>query len=261
MSGPVIVTLDIESQRAVTETWDLWPKYIPIDNVIVPKRILCFAAKIYGKDKVHFHAAWNDHDAEAYDKMIRAAWDLLNRADIVVGWNSTRYDIQHFQAAFGRLELGPPSPFRSLDLMQVAKKNFSSGEMSNKLDWFSREWLGDRKLNHSATDIWRDIRYGNRDERRAAQKVMREYNRKDVLLTERLFERFKPWTGINYALYSPELDESGRLQRCTKCASGNLQSRGRFHTNTYSYERFYCNDCGGWNKGRRMVYTTELRPC
>lgn len=252
-----ILTLDIESQRAITETWDLYPKFIPIDSVIVPKRILCFAAKWHGHEKVHFHASWKDGDQVAYDKMIRKAWELLDAADIVVGWNSTRYDLQHLQAAFGRLNLGPPSPYRSLDLMQVAKKNFRAGEMSLKLDWFSQMWLGDEKLKHDGRDLWRDLRYGNREERRAAQKLMTAYNKKDVILTEQLFDRFKPWTGINFALYEDHLDDT---PRCVKCASDNLQSRGRFFTTSFAYQRYRCNDCGSWSRGKRMIYSTELRP-
>ncbi len=240
------------------ETFDLWPKYIPIDRVIVPTRILCFAAKWHDKDKIHFHAAWDDDDTDAYDKMIKAAWELLNSADIVVGWNSTRFDVQYFQAAFGRLGLGPPSPFRSLDLMQVAKKNFKAGELSLKLDWFSRMWLGDRKVKHGGTDLWHDIRHGTRDERRSAQKVMKTYNCKDVVLTEQLFDRFKPWTGINYALYENSDDN---VPRCTKCSSEKLEKRGFFYTTAFSYQRYHCNDCGSWSKGRRMIYSTELRPC
>lgn len=172
----MILTLDIECQRAVVERFDLYPGFTHIDRVIRDKRILCFAAKWHGQEKVHFHAAWDDDDVVAHEKMIRAAWELLDAADIVVGWNSTRFDVQHLQSAFGRLKLGPPSPFRSLDLMQVAKKNFKAGELSLKLDWFSRMWLGDRKLSHGGTDLWYEIRYGNRAERRAAQKVMKSYN-------------------------------------------------------------------------------------
>lgn len=259
MSGPAILTLDLETQRGIVETFDLWPKYIPIDSVIVPTRILCFAAKWHGKKRVHFHAAWNDDDTNAYDDMVRAAWELFDAADIVVGWNSNRFDVQHFQAAFGRLGLGPPSPFRSLDLMQVAKKNFKAGELSLKLDWFSQRWLGDRKLDHSGRDLWRDIRYGNREERRAAQRLMRDYNRQDVLLTEQLFDRFKPWTGINYALYENSGDDT---PRCTKCGSENLERRGFFYTTSFSYQRYKCKEksCGSWSKGKRRVYTTELRP-
>ncbi|MBB3752501.1 hypothetical protein FHT44_005013 [Mycolicibacterium sp. BK634] len=252
------MTIDIETQRAITETWDLWPKYIPIDNVIIPKRILCFAAKWHDDDEVQFYSAWDDNDQESYDAMIRAAWELLDQAQVVVGWNSTRFDIQHFNAAFGRLELGPPSPFRSLDLMKVAKKNFAAGELSLKLDWFSRMWLGDRKTDHGGRDLWRDIRYGKPAEKLEAQRIMEEYNRHDVELTEQLLDRFKPWTGVNWALFDSDGDDG--TPRCTTCSSTKIQKRGYFYTTCMTYQRYRCNDCGSWSRGASRVYTTELRP-
>jgi len=253
-----ILSLDIETQRSVVEVFDLWPKYIPIDRVIVPKRVLCFAAKWLDEDDVTFCSAWEDHDTDAFDAMIREAWMLLDEADVVVGWNSTRFDLQHLQAAFGRMELGPPSPYRSLDLFQVAKKNFGSGEMSLKLQWFSRFWLGDEKTDHEGLDLWHEIRYGDKKQKAEAQRIMREYNIHDVELTERLFERFKPWTGINYALYDVDGDDG--KPRCTKCASESVQKRGFFYTTAQAYQRYRCNECGSWSRGARRVYTTELRP-
>lgn len=255
--GAKILVLDIETQRALVESFTLFPKYIPIDRVVRPSRILCFAAKWVGDESTKFYAAWDDDDDAAYERMVRAAWKLFDEADIIVGWNSFRFDIQHFTAAFGRLGLGPPSPSRSLDLMKVAKRNFA-GEMSLKLDWFSWRWLGDRKTNHGGDDLWHQIRYGNRAERRKAQRIMREYNVHDVELTERLFERFKPWTGINYALY--EADAGDGVPRCATCSSENLVKRGFFYTTAFKYQRYRCKDCGCWTKGKRMLYTTELRP-
>lgn len=254
--SPRILVFDIETQRAVLETWDLWPKYIPIDNVLVPTRVLCFAAKFVGESKIKFHAAWDDDDTEAFDKMIRKAWDLLDQADIVVGWNSDRFDVQYFNAAFGRLGMGPPSPYRSLDLIKVVKKSFAKGELSMKLDWYSRQWLGDQKTHHEGLDLWREIRYGDDAQKRAAQRVMKKYNIHDVELTEQLFEKFKPWTGINYALYE---DREGAAI-CTKCSSENIHRRGHFFTTAFKYQRYRCNDCGSWSRGKRMVYSTELRP-
>jgi len=252
-----ILTLDIETLPAIVETFGLFPNYIPIDNVITPGRVLCFAAKWYGERSTMFHAAWDDNDAKAYEKMAGAAWDLFDQADIIVGWNSTRFDIQHLNAVFGRLELGPPSPFRSLDLMQVAKRNFKSGEMSMKLDWFSRQWLGDTKLKHSGMKLWQDIRRGEKAEKLKARKTMERYNIKDVKLTEQLFDRFLPWTGINFALYD-EADDGA--ETCIKCSSDNLHKRGFFYTTISKYQRFRCLDCGAWSRGRKMIYTTELRP-
>lgn len=255
-----ILTLDIETQRAIAEMWDPYPHYTPMDRMLVPPRVLCFAAKFYDKKKTHFHAAWDDHDADSYEAMVREAWILLNDADVVIGWNSDRFDIQYLNAAFIRTGLGPPAPFRSLDLIKVVRKHFAKGEPYKKLDWYSKELLGDRKVKHSATDLWEDIRWGTDEEKLAAQKLMKKYNIHDVTLTEQLFEKFRPWTGVNFTIFDPEFDAEGRLAGCTKCGSEKLHSRGRFYTTAYAYERFYCTACRGWNRGRKMIYSTELRP-
>lgn len=253
-----ILTLDIETTRAVVESFNLWPNYINIDRVRMPSRVLCFAASWRDESSPIFKAAWKDGDDEAYADMMEEAYNLLNEADFIVTWNGDRFDLQWLEAEFGRLGLGRPAPYRSIDLFKVAKKNFGKGLMSLKLDWSARQWLGDRKLPHGGTDLWDDIRYGNREERRAAQKVMKTYNIKDTKLTAELFERFLPWIGENFALYDSDADDG--VLRCIKCSSEDVHRRGYFPTKTCMYPRWRCNDCGSWSKGRRMSYTNDLRP-
>lgn len=257
-----LLTLDIETQRGIAETFDLWPKYIPIDRVRVPARMLCFASKWYDEDEVEFYAAWDEDKGfhvkpKQYRAMIQAGWDLLDRADVVVTWNGNRFDLQWFEGEFGRLEMGPPSPYKSLDLFQVARKKFGRSLMSLKLDWSARQWLGDRKVPHGGSDLWEDIRYGDKETCAAAKQLMRDYNIHDTVLTERLIDRYRAWTGVNFALYD---EDNAERVVCPKCESANIQKRGLFYTTTYAYQRYRCSDCGGWSRGRRSVYTTELRP-
>jgi hypothetical protein len=261
MSAKILV-LDIETQRAIVETFDLWPKYININQIRVPTRILCFAAKWHDEDEVMFHAAWDeDRDyhvkPKQYREMIKVAWDLLNEADFVVTWNGNRFDNQWFMAEFGRLGFGPPSPFKSLDLFVVAKRKFGQGLMSLKLDWSARQWLGDKKVTHSGVDLWGDIRYGTKDEKAFAQGLMTTYNIHDVTLTDQLFERYLPWIGANFAMYDE--DHIDR-EVCPYCESPKIVKRGKAPALTYMYQRYYCKDCKGWSKGKKMIYTTELRP-
>lgn len=253
-----MLAIDIETQRAVTETFSLWSKFTHIDRVVVPSRVLCFAAKWHDEDDPMFEAAWDDGDEDAYRSMIIAAWDLYDNADFIVTWNGDRFDNQWLQAEFHRLGLGSPSPYRSIDLFKVFKKNFAAGLMSLKLDWSARRVLGDRKDSHGGRDLWHDIRYGTAAEKAAAQKTMMRYNIQDVVLTDRLFDTALPWIGENFALYDADADD-GKM-RCTRCASENLQKRGYFPTKAFMYQRYRCNDCGSWSRGKRMVYTTELRP-
>ena len=126
-----------------------------------------------------------------------------------------------------------------------------------KLDWFAREWLGDRKLKHDGIELWQAIRRGSDKEKVKAQRIMRRYNIKDVKLTEELFNRFLPWTGVNFSLYD---EDNADRTVCPFCESPKIQKRGLFPTRTYQYQRYYCTACKGWSRGRRMYYTTEIRP-
>ncbi|SKV08969.1 Predicted exonuclease [Mycobacteroides abscessus subsp. abscessus] len=256
-----ILTVDIETQRAIVETFSLYKPFIHIDRVVKPSRILCFAAQWRGSDKVIFHAAWDDADGDAYDRMIRAAWELLNEADIVVTYNGDRFDLQWFNAEFERLKLGPPTPYKSFDLVKLTKQKFKQGLLSLKLDWSSRIYLGDRKVLHGGTDLWHDIRYGTRAERRAAQKIMREYCEHDTVLTGRLMERWLPWSKLNLSLYEDNDDE---LLHCVKCNGTDLKRDGvKFYaTSGFLYQMYRCKSksCRATSRGKRAQRSSELRP-
>lgn len=254
-----ILVLDIETQRAIVETFSLFRPFIHIDRVLTPTRVLCFAAKWRGDDKVIFKAAWRDNDPDAYLRMMRAAWDLLNKADIVVTWNGDRFDVQWFEAEFVRLGLGRPTPYKSVDLIKTVKRWFKGGLMSMKLDWSSRMILKDRKVPHGGTDLWHDIRHGTRVEQRSAEKLMAEYNIHDVELTERLFDVQLPYLNVNLALY--ERNEDG-LMHCTKCNGTDLKRDGvKFRaTNAGLFQMWRCKDCNSTSTGAKRVSTTELRP-
>jgi hypothetical protein len=256
-----ILTLDIETQRAIVETFSIWKPFIGIDHIIQPTRVLCFAAKWRGEDKMIFKAAWtdpwvDDTAAGSYLNMMQALFDLLSEADYVVTWNGDRFDLQWIESECGRLKLGRPAPYKSVDLIKTNKRWFKGGQMSMKLDWTSRQWLHDHKTKHGATDLWHDIRYGTRAEKRAAQALMKEYNIHDTELTEQILELYLPWTNINLALHVPD----DGLLRCTKCSSENVRRKGFKATLAGVYQQYVCRDCGSWSRGHRRLTTTELRP-
>lgn len=254
-----ILVIDLETQRSIVETFSLFRPFIHIDRVIRDSRILCFAARWRGEEKMIFKSCWQDDDEDAYKAMLQSAWDLLDEADFVVTFNGDRFDIQWLQEEFGCFGLGRPTPCKSLDLFKTQKKHFRAGLLSGKLDWSSRKWLKDRKIPHGGTDLWHDIRYGNRAERREAQRTMRTYCEHDTRLTGKLFEAYLPWINVNFALYEDNDDE---LLHCTKCNSTNMKRDGKkkYGTSAYLYQMHRCKDCDGTSRGKRFQSTTELRP-
>jgi hypothetical protein len=263
-----VLTIDIETQRAIVETWQTYKPFITIDNIIVDARVLCFAAKWRGKDKIIFKSCWKDpvtvHGevpdvAAEYFKMMQSAWELLDQADILVTYNGDRFDWQWLEREFTRLGLGKPLPYKSCDLMKVNKKWFRAGQLSMKLDWSLRKMLGTQKVPHGGVDLWHDIRYGTPTEHRSACKTMREYNIGDTVKTADLFETWLPYTGLNMALFGSSDDG---LLHCTKCDSTKVRKEhGKFHrTNGYAYQLYRCDVCGAASRGKRYKITTELRP-
>lgn len=253
-----ILVVDVETQRAVVETFSIFRPFIHIDRILVPTRLLCFAAKWIDDDDVIFKSAWVDNDEDAYLRMLKSLYDLFNEADYIVSWNGDRFDMQWVESELGRLSLGRPSPYKSIDLIKTNKKWFKGGQMSMKLDWSCRQWLKDEKVHHAGTDLWHDIRHGTREEQRAARRLMKEYNIKDTLLTERMYHRYLPWLPINLAL---DCEDDG-IMRCTKCKSQNLKKDGvkYYRTNASLFQIWRCKDCGSSSKGHRRSSTTELRP-
>jgi DNA polymerase elongation subunit (family B) len=262
-SAARVLTFDIETQRAIVETFSLFSKFTHMDRVLVPARVLCFSARWRGEDKTIFKAAWNEDsrfhvDQVQYEKILQVIFELLDRAHVVITWNGDRFDLQWIEAECNRLGMGRPSPYKSVDLCKIAKKRFDKGLMSRKLEWSARYWLHDGKVKHGGTDLWHDIRHGTTAEKRAAQKLMREYCVHDTVLTERVFdEYYLPWSPVNLALYNSNID--GELA-CTKCGTpGELEPAGFYYADAYAYDQYRCRKCKGVSKSARSKHTTPLR--
>jgi hypothetical protein len=99
-------------------------------------------------------------------------------------------------------------------------------------------------LGHKAEtggfQLWLDCMSG--DEK--AWRKMRKYNAQDVVLLEKVYDRFKPWhtSHPNIAIKSAEL-------RCPACASLNVQRRGYQYLASFKRVRYQCNECAKWSLG------------
>lgn len=185
---PRVLIVDIETMANLVWEWDVKPRayYLDPKMIVQHKRTISFAAKWLGERKVLYFSEFH-HDRET---MVQAAWDLLDQADAVVGYNSKRFDIKHLQTEFLLEGLGPPSHFQQIDLLQVVRREFLFG--SNKLEAVAdRVGIG-HKLEHEGMALWLKVEAGDR---KAANR-MRSYNRQDVKLTERLFNVLRPWVPL-----------------------------------------------------------------
>jgi len=237
MKRPKILFLDIETAPTKAYIWGLWGENIGIDQIVEPGYTISFSAKWAGEDKIVHRDIWS-HGRKA---MLASIYALLNEADMVVHWNGTRFDIPTLNKEFVIEKLKPPAPFIEIDLLPTAKRKFKF--QSNKFGFVCKALGIGTKLKHTGFDMWKECLEGDP----AAIKLMKEYNIHDTRLLEPVYERFKPWIANHPNVNLYDDDET---VRCHACGGTHIQWRGSYATNTQSYRRFQCQDCGAWGKER-----------
>lgn len=238
MTGPKILTLDIETSPLKVYTWGLFKQNIGINQIIDPTRVICWAAKWHDKPSVIFRSEFHDGQEAMLDKIN----ELINEADIVVHFNGGTFDMPHLRRELSLAGYPPYSPVQEVDLLRVVKNRFRFP--SNKLDYVSQAFGLDGKLSHTGFDLWRDCLDG--DEK--AWNLMRRYNKQDVVLTEQLYDVLRPYipNHPNMGLFLGE-------DVCTNCGSDKLERRGYRRTLSRTYQRYLCLDCGKWMQSTRSV--------
>lgn len=241
-----ILALDLETSPNLAHVWGLWQQNVGINQIEASTEVICYGGRWYGERGVTVKNV--HHDGK--QAMLDFAWQQLDEADAVMGWNSRGFDVKHLQREFLEAGMPPPSPFKDLDLMIAVKAKFRFP--SNKLDYVSQRLGVGQKVKHEGFEMWRKCLAGDD----AAWNRMVRYQKQDVNLLISVYDRLRPWisTHPNVALID------GIENGCVQCGSTNLQHRGWAVTATSRYKRYQCQNCGRWNKSAHRETTTELRP-
>lgn len=222
--GMKILLWDLETSPNLGHIWSLWNQNIGLSQLMQSGDLLCFAAMWYRQPKsMVFHSEWDD----GYAGMVQAAWELLNEADVVIGYNSKHYDTPWIQRCFLEQGLLPPAPFRQVDLCDVVKKQFRWP--SNKLQYVSQRLLGETKVEHEGHALWVKVLAGDPK----ARKRMRKYNIQDVRLLEPLYDRLLPWVP-NHPSHAAF---QGVDVMCPACGGTSLVKNGFSYTSVGRYQR------------------------
>jgi DNA polymerase elongation subunit (family B) len=241
-----ILLLDIETAPNTAYVWGLFKQNIAPSQVEEASYVLCWAAKWLGEEKVHFARAKGSGNLPGDRKgMLAKIHTLLDQADVVVHYNGKKFDIPTLNKEFLLQGFKPPAPYHQLDIYHLFKDRFRFE--SNKLDNVTRRLSLGAKTAHEGFELWVKCMRGERD----AWKRMETYNRQDVALLEKLYQRVLPWINKH-----PLRGAFGDVACCPNCASENFQQRGFAVTQVMKYRRYQCNECGTWFRGNK---TTSLR--
>jgi hypothetical protein len=234
--------LDIETAPNVAHVWGLWDQNVGINQMLASGYVMCWAAKWYGERAIDFSSVMKARPKV----MLKRIHAMLDEADVVVHYNGRKFDIPTLNKEFVKAGMHPPSPYKQVDLLQVVKSQFRFP--SNKLDYVAQELGLGSKVKHEGHEMWIKCMARDKD----AWRAMEKYNRQDVALLEKLYDRLRPWirNHPNRGLYDDGI-------ACVTCGSQNLQRRGIQRTVNTTYARLQCNDCGSW---MRSAIRGERRP-
>lgn len=241
MSTPTksrIVFIDIETAPSLGWVWGKWEQ-----NVIDFKAdwyMLSFAWKWLGKKSVHV-LGLNDFPEYEKDKsndkqLVQKLWEIFDEAEIVIAHNGDSFDILKANTRFISHTMPPPSPYKTVDTLKIARKAFKFD--SNKLDELGR-YLGiGRKLAHTGFHLWK----GCMDGEEKSWTLMKRYNKQDIILLEKIYFLMRAW-----ATTHPNVNHGETA--CPKCGSVNVQKRGFAYTLQRKKQRYQCLNCAGWYEG------------
>lgn len=239
IKGPKILVLDIETAPILASVWQLWDQNVGLNQIKQDWSILSWGAKWYDpkNPKVIYKDQRNSKNLENDKELLQDLWKLLDESDIVVTQNGKKFDTKKINARFIINGMKPPSSYKQIDTLVLAKKYF--GFTSNKLEYMADKLNKKyKKLKHekfSGFELWKECLAGNLK----AWKEMERYNKHDVLSLEELYTTLIPWdNSINFNVY-----HSGTETVCT-CGSTNFIRNGFNYQSNGKFQRYTCKNCG-----------------
>jgi DNA polymerase elongation subunit (family B) len=252
-----ILTFDVETSPVEAYVWGLWDQNIPIDFVKTDWTIFSYAAKwLHKKTVMYADTGGRGKDKVRDDKrLVRALRDLLDEADVVVAQNGKKFDVRKVNARMIEHGIAPPSPYKVIDTMLVSRKYFNF--TSQKLKWTSERLTDAPKDDHKKYPgfaLWKACL----EDEPGAWKEMKKYNRQDVVSTEEVYLKLRPWIEHHPSVTLYKDEDAGN---CTRCGadSSKLEKWGTKVLTQGVYQRYHCTVCGGMSRGKQDLRTLGVR--
>lgn len=245
-----ILIFDIETAPLRAYVWSRWKQNIYLDQTISEWFMICWSAKWLDSEEVFSECLTPDEIKEEKDnRIVKQLWSLIDQADIVIAHNGKRFDVPKMNSRFIMAGLPPTSTYIQIDTREVAAKQF--GFSSNKLDALAGYFNIEHK-DGTNFELWADCMKGNQE----ALDYMESYNRKDVVILEKVYLKLRPWikNHPNIGLYQ-EKDN----MVCPTCGSKDLKEDGSFYyTSANKYKIMRCS-CGAISRMRNTSYPKDKK--
>ena len=233
---PRILLYDIETSPNISYTWGKWEQ----DVLFFKKEweLLSFAYKWLGEKKVHCIARPDFKDTTE-KSIVKEIWKLFDEADILIAHNGDQFDNKKCRAKFIEYNLPPPSLYNTIDTKKIAKQSFNFN--SNSLNDIAKLLKLGTKVDTGGFELWLKCMAGDK----IAWDRMVKYNKKDVLLLERVYLKFRSWMKNH-----PNVSKFFGREGCPTCGSLKIISNGFRMTAKGRQQKWQCQECGHYYTGK-----------
>lgn len=227
-----ILIFDIESSPNLGYAWGKYEQNIL--GYVRESYMLCYAYKWYCESETKV-VALPDFSSYKRDKandkaLVKSLWDLFNMADVIIAHNGDKFDIKYSNGRFLVHGLTPPTTYKTVDTLKVARSKFKLN--SNSLNDLGKILNVGKKVETGGFDLWLDCMAGRKD----AWERMKEYNKQDVDLLTLVYEKLRPWVKNH-----PNIAEGG-INTCPHCQGHKIWKIGADKFSTK--QRWRCQGCG-----------------
>ncbi len=246
MDSPKILLFDLETAPNLAYIWRLYSEVTSMKMVKDNWYVLCWSAKWLGSKEIMSEGLYSNSKDDS--KIMKKLWKLFDEADIVMAHNAVKFDCKKSNARFIANGMLPPSPYKVIDTLKVARKHFSF--MSNRLGDLGQFLKLGNKLETGGFELWEKCMAGDL---KAWNKMVR-YCNQDVKLLEKVYLKLRPYMN-NHPNAGMYLDRAV----CPTCGSNSIQYHGVGFTNAYKYKRFQCNKCGSWGRDTNNLLENKTK--
>jgi len=194
---------------------------------------------------IYDYLGWDKLPIEQRDLyLVKEASKIISQADVLVGHYSTGFDHRFIQTRCIYHGLPPIPDTVHVDTWKIAK--YQLRLHSNKLATLAEALgCGERK-GSLPLYLWRRSKAHDLH----ALKEMAKYCKQDVRTQYDVTQKLMP---IARKLPNWNLLTGDMKYRCPACGSTKIAKRGYRYTKVNKYQRFQCNNCGHWSRGRKTL--------
>ena len=252
--GPKVLIFDIETSPIDAYIWGLWNDVRSTDFISSEWYCLSWSAKWLNEPEA-ITKSLPDYEGYSTDPkndkaLLEDLWDLLDTCEVVIAHNGKKFDRRKVNARFIINGMPPPSPYKVIDTLLEARKNFMF--TSNKLGDLGIYLGVGTKEATGGFDLWKRCIAQDPE----AWQIMRDYNTRDITLLEDVYLALLPYmtSHPNVGVY-----QSANEPACSKCGSHDLVEHGSASTSVSRFIQYKCNACGGFSRGRKNILSKEKR--